>query len=145
MKKPQLVSEVVTITYWTCGRREAGHRHTSEESAAKCIARQAKAPKHPRRSNAEIFAIAKRWADGERQIDIAADIGRSSTIVGNMMDWPGEPALWRPQQSVCAALAGEYPRVVLVPFDAASYAAWLEGRADDEALRAAWAGLSLKT
>lgn len=59
-------------------------------------------------------------------------------------DWatlPGrEPALWRPQQSVVAALAGEFPgRVVLVRFDGPAYAAWLAGRPDNETARSQWA------
>lgn len=59
-------------------------------------------------------------------------------------DWatlPGrEPALWRPQQSVCAALLAEFSgRLRLVRFDAPNYAAWLAGRRDSEAMRGQWA------
>lgn len=54
---------------------------------------------------------------------------------------PGrEPALWRPQQSVCAALLAEFPgRLRLVRFDPPAYAAWLVGRQDSETLRGQWA------
>jgi hypothetical protein len=59
-------------------------------------------------------------------------------------DWatlPGrEPALWRPQQSVLAALLAEFAsRIRLVPFDGPNYAAWLAGRPDSETLRGLWA------
>lgn len=51
-----------------------------------------------------------------------------------------EPTLWRPQQSVVAALAGEFgEQVRLVPFDGPAYAAWLGQRRDSEPLRGAWA------
>ncbi len=50
-----------------------------------------------------------------------------------------EPVLFRPQQSVVAALAAAVPAVRLVAFDGPAYSAWLAGRADSEALRAAWA------
>lgn len=59
---------------------------------------------------------------------------------GRMQDWPGEPVMWRPHQSVCAAVAEEVERVVLVPFDGPGFAAWLGDRADSQAMRAAWAG-----
>jgi len=59
-------------------------------------------------------------------------------------DWatlPGrEPVLWRPQQSVIATLAGEFPgRVALVRFSGPAYAAWLAGRPDNETARSQWA------
>ncbi len=59
-------------------------------------------------------------------------------------DWatlPGrEPALWRPQQSVCAAVLAEFPgRLRLVRFDAPAYSAWLTGRQDSETMRGQWA------
>lgn len=59
-------------------------------------------------------------------------------------DWatlPGrEPALWRPQQSVCAAVFAEFPgRLRLVRFDALAYSAWQAGRKDSETTRAQWA------
>jgi hypothetical protein len=48
--------------------------------------------------------------------------------------------LWRPQQSVCAALLAEFPgRVRLVSVDGPAYADWLGRRNDGEALRSAWA------
>lgn len=51
-----------------------------------------------------------------------------------------EPILWRPQQSVCAALLAEFPgRLSLVQFDTPAYASWLQGRADNETMRSAWA------
>lgn len=60
-------------------------------------------------------------------------------------DWitlPGrEPILFRPQQSVCAALAAAVPTVRLVVFDGPAYADWLAGREDGEAMRAAWAAM----
>lgn len=59
-------------------------------------------------------------------------------------DWatlPGrDPAFWRPQQSVCAALLARFPgRLRLVRFDPPAYAAWLAGRQDGESMRGAWA------
>ena len=59
-------------------------------------------------------------------------------------DWatlPGrEPALWRPQQSVCAALMAEFFGAVrLVQFDGPAYSAWLAGRQDSETMRGQWA------
>lgn len=59
-------------------------------------------------------------------------------------DWstvPGrEPHLWRPQQSVCAALYSmRRDRLQLVRFDAPAFAGWLAGRADSEAMRGQWA------
>ena len=59
-------------------------------------------------------------------------------------DWatlPGrEPAMWRPQQSVCAALLAELPgRIRLVQFDTPAYSSWLIGRTDSEAMRSQWA------
>jgi hypothetical protein len=55
---------------------------------------------------------------------------------------PGrEPALWRPQQSVCAAVLAEFPgRLHLVRFDAPAYSVWLAGRQDSETMRGCWAG-----
>lgn len=57
---------------------------------------------------------------------------------GRMQDWTGEPVLWRPHQSVCAALA-DFDYIELVPFDSANYAAWLGSRKDSESMRGAWA------
>lgn len=59
-------------------------------------------------------------------------------------DWatlPGrEPALWRPQQSVCAAVLAEFPgRLHLIRFDAPAYSAWLGGQPDSETMRSQWA------
>lgn len=59
-------------------------------------------------------------------------------------DWttlPGrEPALWRPQQSVCAAVLAEFPdRLRLVRFDPPAYSAWLAERQDSETMRGQWA------
>lgn len=61
-------------------------------------------------------------------------------------DWttlPGrEPALWRPQQSVCAAVFAEFPgRMRLVRFDPLAYSAWLDGRQDSETMRAQWSAI----
>jgi hypothetical protein len=61
-------------------------------------------------------------------------------------DWaslPGrEPVLWRPQQSVCAALLAEFPgRLRLVGFDGPAYAAWLADREDSETQRSQWAAM----
>ena len=50
-----------------------------------------------------------------------------------------DPAMWRLQQAVCAALLGMFNIVKLVRFDATNYRAWLAGREDVEALRAEWA------
>lgn len=62
----------------------------------------------------------------------------------SLADWVAapqrEPHMWRPQQSVCADLLGRFPATIrLVRFNPATYAAWLSGRPDSEALRAAWA------
>jgi hypothetical protein len=61
-------------------------------------------------------------------------------------DWatlPGrEPAFWRPQQSVCAAVFAEFPgRLRLVRFDVPEYSAWLGGRKDSETMRGQWAAV----
>ncbi len=50
-----------------------------------------------------------------------------------------DPAMWRLQQAVCAALLGMFGIVKLVPFDSANYHAWLAAREDSDALRAEWA------
>ena len=51
-----------------------------------------------------------------------------------------EPVLWRPQQSVCAAVFAEFPgRLRLVRFDVPAYSAWLSGRKDSETMRGQWA------
>ena len=54
-----------------------------------------------------------------------------------MIDWSGEPVLWRPHQSACAELHSH--GVELVLFDSANYHQWLAGRDDSESLRGAWA------
>jgi hypothetical protein len=56
-------------------------------------------------------------------------------------DWlPRDPAFWRPQQSVVAALAARFPdNVTLARFNHATYSAWLAGRADSEEMRNRWA------
>lgn len=76
----------------------------------------------------------------------AAPIEASVALVwyDSLDDWstlPGrEPALWRPQQSVCAAVFAEFPgRLRLIRFDAPAYSAWLSGRCDSESMRGQWA------
>lgn len=59
-------------------------------------------------------------------------------------DWSSltgrEPVLWRPQQSVCAALLAEFPgRLRLVNFNVPAYSAWLSDRDDSETMRSCWA------
>lgn len=58
-------------------------------------------------------------------------------------DWKSlpnrDPLMWRLQQAVCAALAGMFSTVCLVPFNAAAYAVWLADRDDTESMRAQWA------
>ena len=58
-------------------------------------------------------------------------------------DWKSlpnrDPAMWRLQQTVCAALAGMFSTVCLISFDAAAYAVWLADREDTESMRAQWA------
>lgn len=50
-----------------------------------------------------------------------------------------EADLWRPQQSVVAALLSLSPeRVSLVRFDGLAYATWLAGREDSETMRSCW-------
>lgn len=61
-----------------------------------------------------------------------------------MDDWATLPnrkqVLWRPQQSVCAALlSGFAERLNLVRFDLPGYAQWLNGRQDGESMRGQWA------
>lgn len=89
-----------------------------------------------------------------RQAAIAATVKQASAApmeasisliwYESLNDWatlPGrEPALWRPQQSVCAALLAEFPgRLRLVSFDGPAYSAWLGQREDSETMRGAWA------
>lgn len=89
----------------------------------------------------------------QRAIDAAvkqistAPAGSSIALIWyeSLDDWatlPGrEPVLWRPQQSVCAALLAEFPgRLRLVPFDGPDYSDWLGQRDDSETMRAQWAG-----
>ena len=57
-------------------------------------------------------------------------------------DWPEAPELWRPAQSVIAAVLAEQPeRVQLVLYDLRACQAWqrAHGRPDDIASRADWA------
>ena len=50
-----------------------------------------------------------------------------------------EPAMWRVQQSVSAALMGMFSLIRPVCFDPVAYHTWLGNRGDSEALRAEWA------
>lgn len=50
-----------------------------------------------------------------------------------------DPAMWRLQQAVCAALLGMFDIVRLVRFDKSNYQSWLAGRDDTEDSRAEWA------
>lgn len=59
----------------------------------------------------------------------------------NQSDWPNDPAMWRPHQSVCAALVAKVG-ARLVVFDSL-YWLWLEGRPDAESMRGAWAAATL--
>lgn len=82
-----------------------------------------------------------------RQIGAAPEAAVALVWYGSLDDWatlPGrEPALWRPQQSAAAALAGEFPgRVALVGFDGPAYASWLSGCPDNETARAQWAAIN---
>lgn len=80
-----------------------------------------------------------------KQISTAPDGSEIALIwYESLDDWatlPGrEPVLWRPQQSVCAALLAEFPgRLRLVAFNGPAYAAWLGKREDSETRRANWA------
>lgn len=60
-----------------------------------------------------------------------------------MSDWltlaGRDPVLWRPQQSVVAAILAGIAGTRLVRFDGPAYSSWLDGRADSEAMRSAWA------
>lgn len=103
----------------------------------------------------EDVAAAMRWLSEWRTQAISsahdrieallADRGEAALVwYPSIDDWltlPGrEPVMWRPQQSVCAALLAEFTGcVTLVAFDGRDYAAWLAGRADNEAMRAQWA------
>lgn len=80
-----------------------------------------------------------------KQISTAPD-GTTIALIWyeSLDDWatiPGrEPVLWRPQQSVCAALLAEFPgRLRLVALDGPAYAAWLGKQKDSETMRANWA------
>jgi len=55
------------------------------------------------------------------------------------VDWQGEPAMWKPHQSACAALVAINERVRLVRFDSVTYANWLGRKADTGSSRATWA------
>lgn len=80
-----------------------------------------------------------------RQVAAAPATASVALVWYNTLDdWatlPGrEPALWRPQQSVSAALLAEFSeRIAMVRFDAPAYANWLAGRDDGEHMRAVWA------
>ncbi|MDR1276353.1 MAG: YdiL family protein [Candidatus Accumulibacter sp.] len=50
-----------------------------------------------------------------------------------------DPALWRPQQAVCAALTGLFNSVRLVRFDLTAYTTWRGEREDTDSLRGEWA------
>lgn len=67
----------------------------------------------------------------------------------NLEDWESlpnrEPVMWRLQQAVCAALAGMFSTVCLVPFNSAAYSVWLDGREDSEPMRAQWASSTANT
>jgi hypothetical protein len=82
---------------------------------------------------------------GVKQINMVSPEASIALIwYKSLDDWatlPGrEPVLWRPQQSVCAALMAEFPgRLRLVNFDGPVYATWLAGREDSETLRGQWA------
>ncbi|PKO49027.1 MAG: hypothetical protein CVU31_02595 [Betaproteobacteria bacterium HGW-Betaproteobacteria-4] len=80
-----------------------------------------------------------------KQISTAHD-GASIALIWyeSLDDWATldgrDPALWRPQQSVCAALVAEFfGRLRLVPFDGPGYAEWRGKRRDSETLRGNWA------
>ncbi len=65
------------------------------------------------------------------------------TYYSNLDDWmtqeSAEPIQWRAHQMAMAALAEQFPFVCLVQFKPVEYQAWLAGRRDDSATRAAWA------
>jgi hypothetical protein len=87
---------------------------------------------------AAIDATVKQISAAPKEVSIAL------VWYDSLDDWatlPGrEPALWRPQQSVCAAVFSELPgRVSLVRFDAPAYSAWLGGKNDGETARSTWA------
>lgn len=90
---------------------------------------------------------ATRAARGQINADIRArgEPERISLVwYETLADWlslPGrDPALWRPQQSACAAILGAAPEVVrLVPFVAGNYETWLENRPDSDKMRTVWA------
>lgn len=79
-----------------------------------------------------------------KQISAApSEVGIALVWYDTVDDWaslPGrEPVLWRPQQSVIAALLAEFPgRVSIVRFDVPEYATWLDGRNDSETMRGRW-------
>lgn len=53
-------------------------------------------------------------------------------------DWTGEPLHWFAHRSTLAGLLALDDRVRLVPFDGQAFEAWLGGREDSQAMRAAW-------
>lgn len=63
-------------------------------------------------------------------------------------DWPDQPALWRPAQSVAAQLLAEHlGRLHLVQFDARAFNVWRrgDGAADSVDARARWAAQVVAT
>lgn len=103
----------------------------------------------PEEVRREIVRLCRWRADAIRTTDaqIAAlrskhGSGRVSLIwYRSLEDWltlDREPVLWRPHCSVVAEIVARHG-ARLVPFDAPSYAAWLDGREDTEVMRSEWA------
>jgi hypothetical protein len=65
----------------------------------------------------------------------------------SLVDWLSlpdrDPALWRPQQAVCASLMGLFGIVRLVSFDLPAYTAWRGEREDSDSLRGEWASRAI--
>jgi hypothetical protein len=61
-----------------------------------------------------------------------------------MTQYQAEPIDWRLHCSLVAKFAAFYPNCRLVPFNSIEYSKWLNGKADNSAMRAQWAaGLNL--
>lgn len=128
---PEAAMLVANVSEQAWRRWEAGTRSVPGDVSAKLI----------QLSDWRLSAI-----DGAvRQVgSMPVDAKISLVWYRSIDDWstlPGrEPALWRPQQSACAALMAEFSgRMRLVEFSGSRYSAWLGQRADGEDMRAYWA------
>lgn len=83
MNKPQYRKILIEHWYWACNIPD--HRHTSELVAAKCIEKRKLHPPHRHWTLTDYALVLKRVRNGERQSDIARDMGLSRTRVGQVL------------------------------------------------------------